>query len=237
MIDHSVLERLGISLDALARECLDAYHRLLTERNREMDLTNVPEEEMTLRHYADCLLPLRLGLVPFEGMAVDVGSGAGFPGLPLAIASPNLQITLLESKGKRCDFLKEAVASLGLPNVRVLPGRAEDAAVPPERERYDLAFARAVAPLNVLAEYLLPFLRLGGRALCWKGPAVRDELTAAEAAVNELGGELGELKDIGIPGRRSLIQLIYKRSPTAEKYPRKAGMPEKKPLGRLIPTE
>ncbi len=233
MIDYSILDRLGISLDALARERLDAFHCLLMERNRKMDLTNVPEEDMTLRHYADCLMPLRHGLVPFEGLAIDVGSGAGFPGLPLAIARPGLHITLLEAKGKRCDFLKEAVAMLDLPRVRVLPGRAEDTAVPPERERYDLAFARAVAPLNVLAEYLLPFLRVGGLAMCWKGPAVREELTAAGAAAFELGGELGELADIGIPGRSSLIQLIQKRSPTAEKYPRKAGMPEKKPLGRL----
>lgn len=235
MIDHSVLDRLGISLDTLARERLDAFHRLLTERNREMDLTNVPEEEMTLRHYADCLLPLRLGLLPYEGLAIDVGSGAGFPGLPLAIASQNLQITLLEAKGKRCDFLNEVVTSLGLPNVRVLPGRAEDTAVPPEREQYDLAFARAVAPLNVLAEYLLPFLRMGGLAMCWKGPAVQGELAAAGAAARELGGELGELRDLGIPGRSSLIQLIYKRSSTSVKYPRKAGIPEKKPLGRLKP--
>jgi len=231
MIDYSLLDSLGISLDALARERLDAFHCLLIEYNRKMDLTNVPEAEMTLRHYADSLMPLRHGLVPVDGLAIDVGSGAGFPGLPLAVARPGLQVTLLESKGKRCDFLKEAVKMLGLPNVRVLPGRAEDMAVPPERERYDLAFARAVAPLNVLAEYLLPFLRVGGLAMCWKGPAVQEELAAGRAASHLLGGELGESRDIGIPGRSSLIQLIHKHNPTAEKYPRKAGTPEKSPLG------
>lgn len=231
MIDYRLLESLGISLDALARERLDAFHGLLIEYNRKMDLTNVPEEDMTLRHYADCLMPLRHGLVPETGLAIDVGSGAGFPGLPLAVARPGLHVTLLEAKGKRCDFLKEAIKTLGLPHVRVLPGRAEDLAVPPERERYNIAFARAIAPLNVLAEYLLPFLRVGGLAMCWKGPAVREELAAGRAASLMLGGELGELMDIGIPGRSSLIQFIQKRSPTAKKYPRKAGMPEKSPLG------
>ena len=235
MIDYDVLGSLGIRLDALARERLDAYHRLLVETNRKTDLTNVPEEEMTLRHYADSLLPVRHGLLPERGRAIDVGSGAGFPGVPLTIALPDLEMVLLESQGKRCVFLQEAVRLLGLKGVTVLAGRAEDLAVPPYREHFDVALARAVAPLNVLSEYLLPFVKPGGCALCWKGPAVKGELKAGEAAARELGGQLGILTDIGIPGRTSLVQTIRKHSPTANNYPRKAGIPAKNPLGFKAP--
>ncbi|HSK69320.1 MAG TPA: 16S rRNA (guanine(527)-N(7))-methyltransferase RsmG [Candidatus Limnocylindria bacterium] len=231
MPDFALLESLGIELDTLARERLGAFHAFLLEENAKMDLTNVPEEEMTLRHYADSLLPIRHGLVGGHMRFIDVGSGAGFPGLVLAIALPRAQAALLDARRKRCDFLSNAAERLGLENVRVLWGRAEDMARPPHREAYDLALARAVAPLNVLCELLLPFVRVGGRALCWKGPALEAETRAGRKASQMLGGRLGKAVSLGIPEREHYVQVVDKTAPTPDKYPRKAGLPEKAPLG------
>ncbi len=225
------LEAFALPLNAAAWEKLENFHAFLLEKNRLMDLTSVPEPDMPVRHYADCLLPLSLGLFPQGSRVIDVGSGAGFPGLPLAIAREDLQVTLLESMQKRCDFLNEAVKLLGLSNVQVIVGRAEDAGRGGLRERFDLALARAVAVLPVLAEYLLPFVKMGGKALCWKGPAILEEIPAGRKAVRLLGGEMGRLADLQIPGRSHYIQVIDKLSPTPPQYPRKAGVPGRKPIG------
>ncbi|NLW20329.1 MAG: 16S rRNA (guanine(527)-N(7))-methyltransferase RsmG [Clostridiales bacterium] len=231
MPDFLALEQLNIHLAPGAREQLAAYHRLLLSHNARMDLTTVPEEQMTIRHYADSLLALNHGLIKPDDRVIDVGSGAGFPGLPLAIAWPGLEVTLLESRQKRCAFLREVVHQLGLTNVSVLCGRAEDLATRPHREGYDRALARAVAPLNQLVEYLLPYVRPGGQALCWKGPAVRDETAAGQAAARELGGRLGALVDLHVPGRRHFVQIIEKTRATPARYPRKAGLILRQPLG------
>jgi 16S rRNA (guanine527-N7)-methyltransferase len=222
---------LGIALHALARERLAAFHAYLLEENEKMDLTNVPDAEMTLRHYADSLLPIRHGLIATYSTFMDVGSGAGFPGLVLSIALPDAQAALLDARRKRCDFLAEAVRRLGLQNTQVVWGRAEDVAHTAHRERYDLALARAVAPLSVLAELLLPFVRVGGGALCWKGPGLEGEKAAGKKAAALLGGKMGETVNLLIPGRESYVQVIRKTAPTPEKYPRKAGLAEKSPLG------
>lgn len=232
MLDLQILSELGIPLSEQAEAGLQRYHSLLMAHNAWMDLTNVPEEEMPLRHYADSLLASKAGLLPQGASIIDVGSGAGFPGLPLAIARPDLQVSLLESKQKRCVFLQTVVDALQLGNVSVLCGRAEDLARTAHREAYDLAVARAVAPLNLLAEYLLPFVRPGGSALCWKGPAVYEEQAAGQQAAQLLGGSLGELVDLQIAGRSHYIQVIKKRRATPRKYPRKAGTPAKEPLGQ-----
>jgi 16S rRNA (guanine527-N7)-methyltransferase len=228
---HQRLEGFSLPLDETAWEKLERFHAFLMERNIVMDLTNVPEEDMPLRHYADSLLALNHGLFPHGCRVIDVGTGAGFPGIPLAIARPDMQMTLLESMQKRCDFLIEAVSLLDLRNVRVMVGRAEDMGRGDFREQFDLALARAVAVLPVLAEYLMPLVKVGGHALCWKGPALREELPAGERACQRLGGELGALIDLEIPGRSHYIQVINKVKATPAKYPRKAGMPGKKPLG------
>lgn len=186
---------------------------------------------MTLRHYADSLLVLNAVQLPKNIHLIDVGTGAGFPGLPLAIAREDIKVTLLESKQKRCAFLQEVIDALGLKNARVICARAEDEAFSANREMYDIATARAVASLSTLAEYLLPYVRLGGRALCWKGPAVMEEQAAGQKAAKLLGGKLGDLIDLGLPGRSSYIQVIKKFSETSKKYPRKAGTPTSKPLG------
>lgn len=224
----------NVALDDKACEGLEAYHALLLEWNARMDLTNVPEEEMALRHYGDSLLPLGQGPWFIPGAKViDVGTGAGFPGLPLAIARRDLQVMLLDSQRKRCDFLNAVVERLGLSNVTVLHARAEDAARTALREQMDLAVARAVAPLNVLAEYLLPFVRVGGYALCWKGPAVAGERTEGGAAAQMLGAEEAGLIRLPIEGREHYLQAYRKTEKTVRRYPRKSGTPSREPLGKL----
>jgi 16S rRNA (guanine527-N7)-methyltransferase len=234
VLDFHLLADLGISLDAQMEAQLKTFHQLLLEHNERMDLTNVPETDMTIRHYADSLLVLKHHLIPQNTKLIDVGTGAGFPGLPLAIARRDVQVALLESKQKRCAFLHTVITALGLTNATVLCARAEDLAVPPHRNHYDVAMARAVAPLNELAEYLLPYVRIGGQALCWKGPAVKNELDSGRIASMELGGRLEQLVSLEIPGRSHYIQVIRKLRPTPKKYPRKAGMPAKFPLGIQI---
>lgn len=217
-------------------ERLLRYHELLTDWNRRMDLTAVTEEAETLdRHYVDSLMALTVpGLVPGRGAMIDVGTGAGLPGLPLALALPGWQVTLMDAQRKRLDFLQAVVDELKLTNVTLIHSRAEDGARDPaHRERYDLAVARAVAPLAVLAEYLLPYARVGGKALCWKGPALSDELAQGRRAAFLLGGHVGEPIAYEIPGRdwRHLLLPIAKTQKTARQYPRRSGTPGRLPLG------
>lgn len=230
MIDFDLLRSLGLMLPARQQEQLVHYARLLLEWNQKMDLTNVPADELTLRHFADSLMPISLGLVLNGKSLVDVGSGAGFPGLPLAIVCPDSRVTLLESQRKRCTFLQAVIEELHLSRVQVVWGRAEDLGHGPLRENFDYAVARALAPLPVLAEYLLPFVRPGGQALCWKGPAVVDEQAQGQGAAKKLGGSLGPLVTLGLPGRESFIQVLDKQKKTLALYPRKAGTPAKSPL-------
>ena len=230
---QAILAKGDIALDALARERLCAYHALLLQWNARMDLTNVPEAEMPLRHYGDSLLPLaRADWFSQGARLIDVGTGAGFPGLPLAIARPDLKVTLLDSQRKRCDFLQAVAERLALDSVSVLHSRAEDAARTALRESQDIAVARAVAPLNVLCEYLLPFVRPGGRALCWKGPAVREELGEGKRAALLLGARAEELARLPIEGREHYVQPFLKVQKTDRRYPRKSGTPAKEPLGK-----
>ena len=234
----TVLEQLKALLDGKVvlsdsvYERLMGYHALLLEWNEKMDLTNVPEEEMALRHYADSLLPLaNAQWFSKNAKLIDVGTGAGFPGMMLAIARPDLQVTLLDAQRKRCDFLTAVCEKLSLSNVTVLHARAEDGARGALRETMDIAVARAVAPLNVLCEYLVPYVKEGGYALCWKGPAVRDELEAGRKAAQILGGKAEELVRLPIEGREHYIQPVKKIQQTTRRYPRKSGMPSKEPLG------
>ena len=228
----TILAAADLTLDGAACEKLEAYHALLLEWNARMDLTNVPEDEMALRHYGDSLLPLgQAAWFPQGARLIDVGTGAGFPGMPLAIARPDMQVTLLDSQRKRCDFLQAVADALSLRNVRILHARAEDAARSDLREQMDVAVARAVAPLNVLCEYLLPFVRVGGHALCWKGPALREELADGQRAARILGGEAEALFRLPIAGREHYVQSFRKMEKTVRRYPRKSGTPSKEPLG------
>ena len=211
----------------------ERYHALLTEANGRMNLTRVPEDpaEAIDRNYLDCAAVLA-GAFPKIERAVDVGSGAGFPGVPLSILLPDTHFVLIDALAKRVEFLKGVIDALGL-NAEALHLRAEDAARKDElREAFDLATARAVAPMNVLSEYLLPFVRVGGWALALKGPGLEDELNQAEAAIATLGGRLERVQPLPIPGRNwdHRAAWIAKAAPTPEKYPRRSGVVEKRPL-------
>lgn len=233
------LKECGIPFDPELPEKLLRYHALLMDWNTRMDLTAVTDEaEMMDRHYVDSLMALRFGLIPRKGRIIDVGTGAGFPGMPLALACPDVQVTLMDAQQKRLTFLQAVIDELQLRNVTLVHSRAEDGArLPLHREQYDLAVARAVAPLAVLAEYLLPYVRVGGSALCWKGPALQEEMQQGRRAAHLLGGKVEEPISCEFPGRawQHLLLPIQKKEKTARQYPRKAGTPGKSPLGASDP--
>lgn len=212
-------------------ERLQGYFELLIEWNQKIDLTNVPREEMALKHFADSLAPLQNSAwFPAGASMVDVGTGAGFPGLPIAIARPDMQVFLLDSLKKRCDFLEAVRSELCLGNVTVMHARAEDAARGALRGSFDIAAARALAPMRVLLEYLLPFVKVGGRALCWKGPGLSQELLEIKGALFLLKGRLDDNMELDLPGMGHSVQAVVKTAPTPSVYPRKAGTPKQKPL-------
>lgn len=233
------LKECGIPFDPDLPEKLLRYHALLMDWNTRMDLTAVTDEaEMMDRHYVDSLMALRFGLIPRKGRMIDVGTGAGFPGMPLALACPEMQVTLMDAHQKRLTFLQAVIDELQVRNVTLVHSRAEDGArLPLHREQYDLAVARAVAPLAVLAEYLLPYVRVGGSALCWKGPALQEEMQQGRRAAHLLGGKVEEPISCEFPGRawQHLLLPIQKKEKTARQYPRKAGTPGKSPLGASDP--
>lgn len=224
---------MGIAMTESQAEQFEAYHGMLIEANARMNLTRVPDDarEAADRNYLDCIAPLA-GEFPRVGTAVDVGSGAGFPGIPLSIMLPGVRFTLIDALAKRVEFLSAVIDRLGL-NAEALHLRAEDAARRPElRERFDLAVARAVAPMNVLCEYLLPLTRVGGHMLALKGPGLDEELARAENALSLLGGEVSRVQPLAIPGRDwdHRAAWIAKVAPSPERYPRRAGQAEKRPL-------
>lgn len=235
MIGKLLAERaaaLGIAVSPAQAEQFARYHAMLVQANARMNLTRVPDDpaEAVDRNYLDCIAVLA-GDFPAAATAIDVGSGAGFPGLPIAIARGDLAVTLLEAQGKRCQFLEAVCRELGLKNVSVLNERAEVAGrSESHREAYDRAVARAVAPLNLLCEYLLPFVKVGGAALCWKGPGAAQEMEDGEAAAALLGGQIGESLDMGVQDRRHILIPIQKIEKTLPQYPRKNGIPAKRPL-------
>ena len=230
----AALTRNGIPYGPETPEKLEIYLRLLAEWNEKMDLTAPAErEEWIDRHIVDSLTVLRTNLLDEGRSLIDVGTGAGFPGMALAIARPDLRVTLLDAQQKRLRFLEEVAGETGTP-VRLVHARAEDGARQAElREGFDFAAARAVAPLNVLCEYLLPYVRVGGLALCWKGPGLAEEREAGRKAAYLLGGTAEETVSCPIAGREwnHLILPVRKVKPTPFAYPRKAGTPKARPLG------
>ena len=236
MLKTLLLDRaaaMGIPMTGAQAGQFDIYHNMLVEANARMNLTRVPDDpaEAVDRNYLDCVAPLAGGF-PRAATAVDVGSGAGFPGIPLAIMLPDTRFTLIDALAKRVDFLRDVIDRLGL-NAEALHLRAEDAARRGDlREGFDLAVARAVAPMNVLCEYLLPLVKVGGRVLALKGPGLDGELEQAGNALALLGGEIEGIQPLAIPGRDwdHRAAWIKKTAPTPEKYPRRAGTAEKRPL-------
>jgi 16S rRNA (guanine527-N7)-methyltransferase len=228
----------GLDLGPLAAERLERYRDLLVAAAAQFNLTAVRDPEaVERRHLLESLALVRVlaqrGLLPPGARLLDVGSGAGLPGLPMKIARPDLAVGLLEANAKRCAFLREAIAALGLGGVEVLEGRAEDLARDPARRgAYDLVVARAVAPLPVLLEYALPFLRLDGHLAATKGSAAAAELAASPAALAALGGALVAAVAFEPPsGRPQTLVLVRKSGETPGRYPRRAGVASRRPLG------
>ncbi|MEX2160587.1 MAG: 16S rRNA (guanine(527)-N(7))-methyltransferase RsmG [Anaerolineales bacterium] len=231
---EDVFTLFGIRLSAEQLAAFDTYAVELVEWNRRFNLTSITDpQQIRVKHLLDslsCWLALRQA--PPDRM-IDVGSGAGFPGVPLKILRTEIELTLVEATAKKAGFLEHIVQVLRLEKVTVLARRAEEVGQMAEhRETYDWALARAVAPLPVLAEYLLPLVRVGGFALAQKGKGARAEAQEAKGAITKLGGELSELTRIEIPGldeERSLV-VIKKVALTPMAYPRRAGMPGKRPI-------
>ncbi len=227
---RSGLAAMGLACSEEQLRDFRRYYDLLEAKNRVMNLTAISgEDESATKHFLDSaavLLP-----APMAGKTViDVGSGAGFPGLPLRILEPEMRLTLLDAQQKRVGFLAEVCAALGFADVQCVHARAEELTA--RRERYDLALARAVARLNVLAELCLPYVRVGGKFLALKGPGVTEELSEAERAVKALGAEVEDVFAYDIPGEalRHNIVVLRKTAPTPKQYPRRFAQIKKSPL-------
>ncbi|HSB89020.1 MAG TPA: 16S rRNA (guanine(527)-N(7))-methyltransferase RsmG [Anaerolineales bacterium] len=234
VLQEEARRRYGVSLSRRQLEAFSLYAAELADWNARFNLTAITEPaEVEVRHFLDSLT-----LVPYlgrsaSGRLVDVGTGAGFPGLPLRIACPALKVTLIEATGKKADFCRHVVDRLGLEGVAVLHARAEEAGHDPNhRQHYDVAVARAVAAMPVLAEYLLPLVRLGGRAIAQKGESGPAEAHGAEAAIHLLGGRLSQVAPIELPGVADARYLVVvdKVAATPAMYPRRAGTPARHPL-------
>ena len=214
------------------------YADLLCEWNEKINLTTITDfPEVVIKHFVDSLMISQSSNVSRETLAngkiIDVGTGAGFPGIPLKIIYPNAKITLLDSLNKRVTFLNQVISELHLKKITAIHGRAEELGRNPEhREHYELCVSRAVANLSTLSEYCLPFVRRGGYFVAYKSGNIKEEVAEADKAVNVMGGKFTEIEMFQLPNtdiQRSLVP-IRKTSPTPKKYPRKAGTPAKQPL-------
>lgn len=224
----------GVTLTEKQIEQFEKYYELLVEWNKVMNLTGITEfDEVMQKHFVDSVAAAKYVEMEKVNSLIDIGTGAGFPGIPLKIVYPHLQVTLLDSLNKRIKFLDEVVDNLGLTGIETVHGRAEDAAKKAEyREQFDLSVSRAVANLASLTEYCLPFVKVGGKFVSYKSVAVDEEIVQSKKAVYVLGGEIGKVEKFNLPGsdmERALVMVEKKRS-TPKKYPRKAGMPTKEPL-------
>ena len=231
---ESKIDTLHIELSKEQYSQYVTYYNMVVEKNKVMNLTGITEfDEFIDEHYIDSLSIVNAVDMTRVNSIIDVGTGAGFPGIPLKIAFPHLKITLLDSLNKRINFLNEVIEVLGLQNVETCHGRAEDFGHRKEyREQYDLCASRAVANLSTLTEYCLPFVKVGGQFVSYKSGNVDNELKESSKAIKILGGEAGKVCSFVLPGTdfaRTLVP-IKKIKMTGNKYPRKAGIPSKEPL-------
>ena len=230
------LKEVGISLSDHQMDQFYRYYELLIEWNKVMNLTAITElDEVVSKHFIDSLTLIKAAsdIDMMKGSMIDVGTGAGFPGIPLKIAFPNLKITLLDSLNKRIKFLNEVIDQLSLSGVETIHGRAEDFGRNPEyREQYDYCVSRAVANAATLSEYCLPFVRIGGCFIPYKSGKIDDELETGAKAIRMLGGEIEQVVRFQLESAdadRALV-VIRKKEKTAKRFPRKAGVPSKEPI-------
>ncbi|CVK18580.1 MULTISPECIES: 16S rRNA (guanine(527)-N(7))-methyltransferase RsmG [Sporomusa] len=224
----------GLQLTNGQIAAMDTYYRLLLEWNEKMNLTAITEpHEVAVKHMIDSLSCYREEIFTAAARIVDVGTGAGFPGIPLKIFQPELELILMDSLNKRLNFLREVAGNLGLQGVAFVHARAEEAGKNKQhRESYDIAVSRAVARLNVLCELCLPMVKVGGWFIALKGAQYEDEVHEAAKALTILGGKVADIRPVSLPGLADKRAVIYikKVAATPPSYPRKAGTPEKKPL-------
>ena len=228
------VKELSIVLNDKQIQQFEQYYNILVELNKVMNLTAITEyEEVVEKHFLDSLTIVNAIHVEKIETLIDVGTGAGFPGIPLKIAFPHLKVTLLDSLNKRIKFLNEVIDLLELNDIKAIHGRAEDYAKQAEyREQYDICVSRAVANLATLSEYCLPYVKVDGLFVPYKSGEIDEELKSSEKAVSILGGKVEEVVKFQLPGTdigRSFVK-IHKIKETKKKYPRKAGMPTKEPL-------
>lgn len=228
------LSEFNIKLNKKQTEQFLIYYEMLVEWNQRMNLTAITEyEDVMKKHFVDSLSLVKACEIKESCTMIDVGTGAGFPGLALKIAFPDLQVTLLDSLNKRLQFLNAVIERLGLDGVETVHGRAEDLAKPGKlRECFDLCVSRAVANLSTLTEYCIPFVKVGGKFISYKSEKISEELPAAAKAISLLGGRVLKQEEFMLPNSEICRNLfvIEKIHKTSAQYPRKAGIPAKEPL-------
>lgn len=234
-IFENKLDELGITITEVQKQQFDKFYELLVEWNKVMNLTGITEyEEVNEKHFVDSVSIVKAIDINKVETVIDIGTGAGFPGIPLKIVFPHLKVVLLDSLNKRINFLNTVIAELGLTDIKTIHGRAEDYAKQAEyREKFDLCVSRAVANLSTLSEYCLPYVNVGGMFVPYKSGEIDEEVEASKKAVHILGGKLEDVIKFQLPGTeigRSFVK-IKKTQNTTKKYPRKAGLPAKEPLG------
>lgn len=230
----NLVEKIGISICEKQIEQFMKYYDLLVEWNQVMNLTAITEyEEVVLKHFVDSIALIKAYDLKKPISVIDIGTGAGFPGLPLKIMFPQIEVTLLDSLNKRVNFLNTVIHELGLEQIYAIHGRAEDYAKQVQyREKYDLCVSRAVANLSSLAEYCIPYVKVNGTFISYKSGKCDEEIENSQKAIKVLGGKLKEKVEFELPGTdisRAFV-IIDKIMPTIKKYPRKAGLPTKEPI-------
>ncbi len=230
---EKLLTDIGIEYTTDFLDKLERFYFLLIEKNRFLNLTAITEyDEVMRKHFADCLFVLKYQKFYGGQRVLDLGTGGGFPGIPLKIFLPDTEFLLMDSVRKKLIFLEEVISELGLKKISVVHGRAEDLAhLDHYREQFDLVLSRAVSNLSSLSELVLPFVKTGGKFISYKGESGNEELLRAGNAISLLGGRTEEIIEYELPGgdRRSLI-LIKKENKCPDKYPRRAGTPAREPL-------
>lgn len=226
------MNSIGIELTDSQLNAFETYYDMLIDRNKVMNLTAITEfDEVMDKHFLDSVYLFRSIKLEANYKLIDIGTGAGFPGIPLKIVFPELKITLLDSLNKRVGFLNDLIEELNLNDIEAIHGRAEDIARDKAyRASYDIAVSRAVANLSTLSEYCLPFVKIGGKFVSYKSGDCADEVDNAKAAIHLLGGKINKIDEFSYSNNSRSFIVIDKVMNTSSKYPRKAGLPSKKPL-------